>query len=159
MVCGLAVSGVSAKCKDANGKIWDELSAKQAMEWDKEKYEKLKKAVEEILQIEGRTREQEKKRDFVKFLNGLEMLQKSDRCIGDIRDKYGMLVSEGILWDYKDKNNDEYYFYGAKNGTQLDILGYQHLLGKDLSGESGELADKKLEAQQDSYSGAIWRGE
>lgn len=110
------------------------------------------------MQIYGRTREQAKDYDYVKFLNGLEMLQKSDRCIHDVTSKYGMLVSQGILYEYKDKNNDEYYFYDAENPRELDILGFMHLLGDDLSGELGELADKKLEAKQDSYSADIWLG-
>lgn len=162
MVCGLAVSVANAKCKDADGKVWDNMSAKDfmALESQKAKYEKLKKEVEEILQIYGRTREQAKDYDYVKFLNGLEMLQKSDRCIHDVTSKYGMLVSQGILYEYKDKNNDEYYFYGAVRGggaNSLDIV-YKRLLGDDLSGELGELADKKLEAKQDSYSADIWLG-
>ena len=85
------------------------------------------------------------------------MLQKSDRCIWDVKTQFGTVLSRGILWEYKDKNNDEYYFYRAKNPRELDIW-FMHLLGDDLSGELGELADKKLEAKQDSYSADIWLG-
>ena len=161
MVCGLAVSGVSAKCKDANGKIWDSTTAKEYMEleWNKEKYEKLKKAVEEILQIKGLTMEQAtaKGYDYVKFLRGLEMLQKSDRCINDIRDKYGMTISKGVLWEYEDKNNDEYYFYNAaKWGGSGRGMAFENLLGKDLSGESGELRKEWRKARQESHSKGVW---
>ena len=127
---------------DATGKSYMTFSAK-------ENYEKVKKEVEEILQIKGLTMEQAiaKNYDYAKFVNGLEMLQKNDdECV------------DYILQKYADKNNDEYYFYGAKNTTELRVK-FMRLLGNDLSGKSGELEDKKLEAQQDSYSGAIWRGE
>ena len=152
MVFGLA-SVVNAECIDANGKKVVDISAKDfmALESEKAKYEKLKKEVEEILQIYGRTKEQAKDYDYVKFLNGLEMLQKSDRCLNG---------NGGILAEYQDEYNDEYYFsYGSimKHFRGLD-LAYEKFLGKDLSGELGELADKKLEAKQDSYSADIWLG-
>lgn len=62
MVFGMA-SMVNAECIDAEGKKVKNISAKEYMAFDseKEKYEKLKKEVEEILQIYGETREQAKK--------------------------------------------------------------------------------------------------
>ena len=147
MVFGM-VGVANAKCVNADGK-WENTRAAKELGF-KEETEKIKKAVEEILRIEGKTMEQAKDYDYVKFLRGLEMLQKSDRCLfGD----------RNILEEYADKKNDEYYFYGATTPRELKVWGFMHLLGDDLSGELGELADKKLEAQQDSYSGAIWRGE
>ena len=148
VIFGMAVSGANAKCKDANGKIWDELSAKQYMEWSKENYEKVKKEVEEILQIKGLTMEQAiaKNYDYAKFVNGLEMLQKNDdECV------------DYILQKYADKNNDEYYFYGAKNTKELRVK-FMLLLGKDLSGK-GELNEKKRKARMEGYSKGVWLDE
>lgn len=158
MVFGMAVSVANAKieCIDANGNKVNSVSAKDFMtsESQKAKYEKLKKEVEEILQIKGQTREQAKDYDYVKFLNGLEMLQKSDRCIN-----WGNGRNISVLLDYKDKNNDEYYFYGAEvgsaNGWNLDYV-YRNLLGDDFSGKSGELGRKKIQARQNSYSKGVW---
>ena len=142
MVCGMAI-GVNAKCINADGK-WEDTRAAKELGY-KEETEKIKKAVEEILQIKGLTREQAKDYDYVKFLNGLEMLQKSDRCLfGD----------RNILEEYAGKNNDEYYFYDAETPAQLESSGFMHLLGNDLSGD-GELADKKLEARRSSHNN-IW---
>ena len=97
--------------------------------------------------------------DYVKFLRGLEMLQKSDRCINDIMDKYGMTISKGVLWEYEDKNNDEYYFYNAAkwvgSGRGMEMA-FENLLGNDLSGKSGELSKLKIEAKRNSYSKGVW---
>ena len=156
MIFGMAVSvnADNANCIgatsafDATGKEYMTFSAK-------ENYEKVKKAVEEILQIRGETIEENKKQHYVKFLRGLEMLQKSDRCIGDFKTKDGMVKS--ILWDYEDKNNDEYYFYNSARwgGRGMEMV-FENLLGKDLSGESGELSKLKIEAKRNSYSKGVW---
>ena len=145
MVFGMA-SVVNAKCINADGK-WEDGRPAKDMVW-KTETEKTKKAVEEILQIIGLTREQAtaKGYDYVKFLNGIEMLQKSDRC---------MFGYKNILEEYADKKNDEYYFYGAKTPRELKISGFMRLLGDDLSGESGELKKKKLQAEMSSHNN-IW---
>lgn len=157
MVFGMA-SVVNAKCIESDGKInKEQYSAKDFMAFDdiKAAYEKVKKEVEEILQIRGLTMEQAiaENYEYVKFLNGLEMLQKSDRCLD-------------ILEEYADKNNDEYYFYGATTPRELEFKGFINLLGKtstneiDLSGELGELEDEKLKAKanSDSLNRDVWLG-
>ena len=144
MVCGMAI-GVNAKCINADGK-WENTRAAKELGF-KEETEKIKKAVEEILRIEGKTMEQAKDYKYVKFLRGLEMFQKSDRCLfGD----------RNILEEYAGKNNDEYYFYDAKTPAQLRVSGFMRLLGDDFSGKSGELRIEWRKARQESHSKGVW---